>query len=157
MDPETGDLRPYPRVRKRFTGESRTKQSFRDETDINVILARYKETGQVTHVNGKTAVYGDFSNAQDLLSSLNSMHQAQDAFDQLPAALRDKFSHSPAALLSFVDDPTNRAEAIELGLLADPNSPRPDPQAKPATKDSSPPSDPDPVTTENTSPPKDGE
>lgn len=115
--------RATARVQTTPYGESRTKQSFRDETDINVIMARYRKTGQISHLNGRTAVYGDFSSHVDLLTSMTQVSEAQAAFEELPAKIRDRFSHDPVQLLAFVDQADNRAEAIELGLVADPAKP----------------------------------
>ena len=35
----------------------------------------------------------------------------------LPAKIRARFDHDPNALLQFLNDPINRDEAIEIGLI----------------------------------------
>lgn len=68
-------------------------QSFRDSTDINVILKRF-ELGDVSVLNAKRGVYGDFSNAPKTLSEfLNAQIQAQNIFERLPAAVKASFNN----------------------------------------------------------------
>lgn len=103
-----------------MTGKSRTKQAFKDAADINNIMARYKATGEISYVNGRTAVYGDFTGHEDLLTALTGVQDAHARFEELPAKIRDRFGNDPVQLLGFVDQAENRAEAIELGLIEDP-------------------------------------
>jgi len=42
-----------------FDDPSLTKQSFRDECDVNVIVKRYTETGMINHIPRTTPQYGD--------------------------------------------------------------------------------------------------
>ena len=63
------------------------------------------------------AVYGDFSSAQDYQSMMDTLVQAQEAFDGLPADIRDYFANDPAQLIEFVNDEKNLEEAVELGLV----------------------------------------
>lgn len=104
-------------------GPSRTKQSFQDECNVNLILSRWRKAGIVTHLSSGTPDYGDFSGAEDYHSSINRVMAAQEAFDALPSAVRARMDNDPGKLLSFVDNPDNQAEAIELGIIADPNPP----------------------------------
>ena len=60
--------------------ESRTKQSFKDECDINNILSKYQKTGIVNHINQSEGQYGDFTSEQDYQKALNTVIQAQDMF-----------------------------------------------------------------------------
>jgi len=100
----------------------RTKQSFKQECDINNILKQYKETGLITHLNQKQKMYGDFITPDDYQESLNILQEAQQAFDDLPALVRKRFDNDPAKFLAFVSDPTNQAEALDLGLTIPPPS-----------------------------------
>lgn len=68
-------------------------QSFRDQTDINVILKRF-ELGDVSVINVQHGVYGDFTNAPATLSDfLNAQIQATKLFDCLPADVRQAFDN----------------------------------------------------------------
>jgi len=42
-----------------FTQPSLTRQSFKDECDVNQIVKRYTETGMINHIPRTTPQYGD--------------------------------------------------------------------------------------------------
>lgn len=98
-------------------GESMTKQAFRNECDINNILKTYANTGVITHLNTNQPSYMDLTNIDpDYLQTLNSINSASDSFLQLPALLRKKFDNDPLTFLSFVTNPANADELVNLGL-----------------------------------------
>lgn len=110
-----------------FTGEilkdpSKTKQAHIKECDINLILKQFSVTGMVKHVNANAALgrYMDLPDHLDFQQAHQLVVDAEKAFMSLPAKVRDKFGQDPAAFLAFMSDPTNRAEAIELGLVVPP-------------------------------------
>jgi len=49
-------MRPHAIV---FTQPSLTRQSFKDECDVNLIVKRYTETGMINHIPRTTPQYGD--------------------------------------------------------------------------------------------------
>lgn len=101
-----------------FKGQtSRTKQSEKDNCDINKILRKYQKTSLLNHVNKVNGIYGDFSQSNDYHSSLNAVLKANDNFDGLPATLRAQFNNDPAQLLSFISDDKNYSAAEKLGLI----------------------------------------
>lgn len=95
---------------------SLTIQSAKDECDINLILDKASK-GIMPAFNSSTPTFADVSNVADYQSALHLIQDAQDRFDSLPAAIRDRFANDPAQLLEFVGDPGNKAEAIKLGLI----------------------------------------
>ncbi len=95
---------------------SRTKQSFKEECDINTILKRFNVTGQLL-VGPLQPQYGDFSGVYDYQTALNAVIAAQDSFNALPAMLRNRFANDPAAFVDFCSDESNREEMIRLGLV----------------------------------------
>lgn len=101
---------------------SLTKQSFKEECDINNILKRWRKTGELTHLATRQPSYGDFTNADDYLSATLKVHAAQADFDSLSARIRERMKNDPAELLAFLADPANEAEGIELGLIPKPAS-----------------------------------
>jgi len=105
------------RVRKSFPDETMAKQSFKDECDINGIMARFEKHGIIEHVNKFQGDYGDFTEVQDYHTSMGQIIAAQEAFDSLPAKIRSRFGNQPAAFIEFVDDEDNEEEMRELGLL----------------------------------------
>jgi len=97
--------------------EGRTKQEFKDECDIHVILKRYQETQTAEHINHRQAVFADVTQ-HDFQTAMNVLADARSAFASLPSHVRDRFNNDPAQLLAFVEDEDNAAEAAELGLLS---------------------------------------
>jgi len=98
---------------------SRCKQSFREECDVNRIVARARKTGYLidpTIVANRQAVFMDCSQV-DYMDMLNRVNVAQSAFDALPSDVRSKFDNDVAKLLDFVSDPVNEDVSISLGLL----------------------------------------
>ena len=111
---------PPPKPSVEFD-ESMTQQHFRDECDINSIIRRYQKTGfLVDPLTPATAQpkYGDFAVEQDFLAAQTLIAHASQAFDDLPAWLRKRFSNNPAELLAFLEDESNREEAVKLGLVS---------------------------------------
>jgi len=100
-----------------FTRPSRTKQSFRDECDINNILRQFNVTGQLP-VGSVQPQYGDFSGITDYQSALNAVMVAQDSFLALPAKVRARFDNDPALFVEFASDEANKDEMKALGLLS---------------------------------------
>ncbi len=112
---------------------SRTKQSMRDECDVNLIMRKWRKTGELAHLKQGTPRYGDFTNADDYLLACNRVLEAQQCFDALSSRIRDKMNNNPAELLAFLENPENREEAIELGLVNKPTEPVANPPT-PATE-----------------------
>lgn len=108
-----------PQVHVTFstTGDSRTKQSFKAECDVNNILKNYNKTGQMPE-NFNPGEYRDVDGI-DYQESMQMVASANSMFEELPSALRKRFRNDPAQLLSFVHDDANVAEAQKLGLLRD--------------------------------------
>jgi len=104
------------RVQKKFTKPSRTKQAFKHEVDINRIMAKYQKTG-ILPITNRSPLYGDFSEIPDFETASNKIIQAQLTFDALPSQLRKKFNNNPNELIQFVQDESNKDEALKLGLL----------------------------------------
>lgn len=86
--------------------DGRTKQSFKDDTDINKIMARFEKTGTISHLAKFEGVYADFSDF-DFHEQTNKLTQGREIFDALPAEIRKEFGQSPAAFFAYVNDPKN--------------------------------------------------
>lgn len=119
-----------------FAGcEARTKQSFREECNINTIMAKWQRTGLISHLAGRPPTFGDFSQQMDYQEAANKVIRADEAFAELPARIRDRFHNDPGELIGFLSDPENDAEAEALGLKtpasAKPANADPDPKAQP--------------------------
>lgn len=103
--------------------ETRTKQEFRDECNINNVVAQHAVTGQFTHVSAVMPEYGDFSNVSDYQEACNQIKAAELSFAQLPATVRKRMDNDPAVFIEFLEDPANQAEAEQLGLVDPPPKP----------------------------------
>lgn len=110
--------KPYTReaVSIDVSGDSRTKQSFAKECDINHIMAKYQKTGAITHFAKHSPQYG-IADGQTFQDAMNLVCEAQEMFNELPSSIRSRFGNDPAAFLDFVQDEGNADEMIKLGLV----------------------------------------
>lgn len=106
----------YKPVRKKFTKPTRCRQSEADQTDVNTIVARHQKTGVVNHLNGKPAMYGDFSQANDLKEALDLTMAAQEGFMELPAAVRRAAENDPRVMLEMLGSEEGTDVLVEAGL-----------------------------------------
>ncbi len=118
----SGIVGPRQRMRVQIdfdaeTMPSKTQQSFKDETDINLIMAKFRKTGELTHLQKREPTYGDFTMAVDYLDASNRVLAAQADFDSLSGEIRARMNNSPAEFLAFMEDPENLEEARALGLV----------------------------------------
>lgn len=93
------------------------RPEFAGECDVNRILERYTRTGSFGAGSGASPMFGDFSSGTDYTEACNAIAQANQLFADLPSHVRNEFDNSPAKLLDFLSRESNRARAIELGLL----------------------------------------
>lgn len=94
---------------------SRTKQSHKDECDINKIVARAEKAGGLGPVP-VSQEFLDVSEVPDYQSALDLIIEADALFMSQPAQLRARFGNDPAEFVRFVQDPSNQEEMIKLGL-----------------------------------------
>jgi len=93
-----------------------TEQSHKRECDVNYIIQKYDKTGLISHISRFEGKFGDMTGLE-FKAIQDKIANAQSMFNALPSEVRNKFNNDPSALLSFMDDPENRDEAIELGLI----------------------------------------
>lgn len=106
--------------------EPGANQEQRDDCNPNVIMERFARTGLLPTHNIQP-LSGEFHGFEDYHSSLNRIIAAQEAFDALPATVRSRFQNDPGQLLAFLENPDNRDEAVELGLVSSPEPSLPPP------------------------------
>lgn len=123
VDPKTGEVMVFqtafvrlPPSRKIFQTPSRTKESFREQCDVNRIVKRYTETGELDHTTTRKAVFGDFENVKEYQEQLEGVRLVDEMFSRFPAEVRDAFQNDPARMLEALDDPAMRDAFDELGL-----------------------------------------
>lgn len=128
------------RVRREFVGASRTKQQFKDVTDVNLIVKEHTRTGQLTHLNPRKPMYGDFSLANDLKTAFDEVHAAHDAFMELPSEVRKAAKNDPVEMLELLATEEGTQTLVDAGLAVEgmektPPAPlpsEPEPPGKPA-------------------------
>lgn len=111
--------RIVPRVQSTPDGFSLTDQSSKDRTDINLLPQRTMRMRLQGNPNGRTPIYG----AMPSLSyheMMNKIMALDTQFNRLPPKIRRRFKNQPLLLLGFLEDENNRREAVELGLVDDP-------------------------------------
>lgn len=95
-----------------------TQQQFKDECDVNVIIARYQKVGMP--LPDPKGFYADFVGLGDYREMLHTVASAQESFLKLAPEVRRRFDNDPGKLLTFLNDPKNLDEAVSLGLCEKP-------------------------------------
>lgn len=110
------------------TGPGETQQEFKDESDINVILAKYG----VHAMAGEhpPTVYRDVSKSYDYVEAFDAVREAEEAFAMLPAEARRALGDSPARLMELSQSEAGVKQLIAMGFVdpvkqADGNQPVP--------------------------------
>jgi len=130
MDNKTVTKRPNgtTRVTTDPVGPTKTQRQFKDQCNVNNIIAKYKKTGSITHVrNAQNGVYADLTNLPSLEEAHAVVNAAKEAFEAIPSSIRQRFGHDPQQFIQFLADPSNNEEAIKLGLKVKKELPKPDP------------------------------
>ncbi len=100
--------------------DGRTKQSFKDETDIEKMLSRAQAAGTISHLEKYQGSYGDFADF-DFFDSILMLTKGREVFDALPSELRSEFNQSPEQFFAYVNDPANKDDLEKkLPMLAEP-------------------------------------
>ncbi len=93
-----------------------TEQSHLDQCDVNKIIRKYDRDGIITHVSRFEAKFGDMT-GMDFKTMSDKIANAQSMFNELPVEIRNRFDNNPENLLTFMEDPENREEAIKLNII----------------------------------------
>lgn len=104
------------RVPISFPETGRTKQEFKDDCDINIIMARFLLSGEIPNVHEAYPQYADATGA-DFQEAMNFVAGANSMFQQMPSAIRNRFNNDPGAFIDFCSDEKNREEMAQMGLL----------------------------------------
>lgn len=134
---------PHERVQVSFEGEeSKTRQEFAAESDINTIMARYEKTGVWPMVDAPSPRYLDCSEIPDFQSALHIVMEAETAFMSLPANVRKEFDNNTAKFADFASDPANLGQMREWGLAPPEKAPEPPMKVEVVSPSSPPPAAP---------------
>lgn len=104
---------------------SRTKSEFKEEADVNNIVAQCIKKAIALPSGDRQPMFEDFSEIGTYQDAVHSVAKANEEFSHLPSEIRAKFDNNVQSLIDFLDDPENKAEAIELGLLPEDQEPEP--------------------------------
>lgn len=153
IDDETGEIRVYPKqvfLRTPYNydmdavsdetglvceGPSKAQQQFKEECDINTIVERFGLTGELPQ-NVRVPLLEEFVEVMDYKMALNKLKEADDAFMQFPANIRERFQNDAGKFVDFVADPANvdqcRAWGLATGSSSLPGEATVAPEEKPA-------------------------
>lgn len=105
------------RLQMSTTKPSMTEQQHKDAVNINTIVAKARKTGMAPIQSG-SPLYGDFSQVESFQDAQDMINAARDQFiNQIPAEVREMFGNNPAAMMEFLANEENEAQAIEMGLV----------------------------------------
>lgn len=98
----------------------RTKQSFKEEADINNIVKKHGR--EIIKRNAEAAVqaYGDFTEINEYQDAQNLVIKSNQNFEKLPSAIRRKFGNNAGEFLEFATNPKNQDELVQMGLADKP-------------------------------------
>ena len=103
-----------------FTQPSMAQQQFAEEANINNIMARYNTTGLLTDpLNPSTRQYefGDFSTLPEFRDAQETIIEAKNLFNQMPARVRAEFNNDPGLFLDFCSNDQNIERMYDLGII----------------------------------------
>lgn len=108
-----------------FTENSLTDQNFKEETDVNMILAKYKVTRNLAVLGlgadgqplGNPKYGDDYADIGTYQECLEVVTQAEEQFMQLPGSIRKEFGNTPEGMLKWLQDPANYERGVELGFF----------------------------------------
>lgn len=126
--------RTMPTQKVGFLLPSRTKQEFKDETDITLLVERYRKTGYFydpltgDRKQPRMPMFEDWSADIDFQVAQDTVRRGNAAFAAIPAYIRRMFNDSPEAFLAVVahpdkveqfaaTNPAARQAMLDLGLL----------------------------------------
>lgn len=109
--------------------DGRTKQAFKDQCDINKIMAKAMVKGDLSFAQKyDTQVFGEFDGEFTLLEAQGRLQRASEIFGELSSETRKEFQNDPLKFLAFANAPENRDRLVELlPQIAEPGAYFPNP------------------------------
>lgn len=115
------DGAPRPTVRSLLP--SMTQQQFAKESDINVLIDRYKKTGSYysplspRSASPRLPVFQDVSDFGDVQQQMDTIQAASEMFASLPSEVRRLFGNNVAAFVEWAQNPANAVQMARWGLI----------------------------------------
>lgn len=108
--------------------DGRTKQSFKDECDINKILKKAQVKGGLSHVQKyPEAVYGEFDPGLDLFVARERIAVATQIFEELPSEVRREFRNDPIEFVTYANSLSPQELIEKIPEIAKPGNYFPNP------------------------------
>lgn len=108
--------------------DGRTKQSFKDQCDINKILKKAQVKGGLAHVQKyPEAVYGEFDPSLDLFTARERIAKAEQIFMELPAEVRSEFRNDALEFVNYAGSLTPGELIDKIPAIAEPGNYFPNP------------------------------
>ncbi len=104
---------------------SLTDQKFKNSSDINLMMKKFKKTG-IPPIQNKTPRFADVSNISTLSEMYELAQVAQESFYELPAGVRKLMNNDPSKLEEFISDSENKEICLKHGLLVEKEAPKKD-------------------------------
>lgn len=89
---------------------------YKEECDINTVVARALRGSVPDNIVRPAGSYGDVSEYTDFAHMMDVVNRGTNAFMDVPSAVRARFGNDPVAFYRFVTDPSNSEELVKLGL-----------------------------------------
>jgi len=115
-------------------GETKTRQCHKTECDINVVMSRYRQTGLLNHLSKHQGVYMDVPDGAEFSTAMNTVVEATESFESLPAEVREHYRNSPALFLDAVTSGKDTEYLTEHKIIHPKPNPAPMPEPTPAPK-----------------------
>lgn len=127
---EFGEIKPGPFIRSAYNydmnaasdasalhcpEETLTQQQFAEEVNINTIIKNFGLNGELPE-NVAVPQSGDFTGVTNFHEAMNIVRKSEEAFMEMPADIRERFSNDPGKFLDFVHDEKNLEEARKMGI-----------------------------------------
>ncbi len=98
---------------KKYKLHGRTKQSQKDQCDINKLLEKAARQGSLSHLDKYQPKYGDWS-GYDFEEHIKKIADANTIFEDLPAEVKKEFNQSTQEFFEFVTNPENSDKLPQL-------------------------------------------
>ncbi|WNK12497.1 MAG: internal scaffolding protein [Microvirus sp.] len=94
---------------------SLTVQADLEDSDINVIIARFNITKEMP-TSVRLPEFADYEDVFDFQTAQNALIDAENQFMAMPAKVRKVFDNDPQAFFEYAINPENYDGLVELGL-----------------------------------------
>lgn len=96
---------------------SKTDQSDKNMTDINVIMKNYLKTGVLPNFKQKVAQYIDTTQIPSYMEAHEQITRANELFRALPSEVRKLMNNDPSQLEQVIKNPNYREVLEKHGIL----------------------------------------